>query len=79
MVKEGFVGLVPIVYLLLFVPWLIVEAALPLTGELTQYHDVAVGDPLIAQLITCDVSPITADPEFGEAVRVRYSGKHIKS
>jgi hypothetical protein len=47
-----FVGLVPIVYLLLFVPWLIVEAALPLTGDLTQYHDVAVGDPLIAQLIT---------------------------
>jgi hypothetical protein len=52
MVKEGFVGLVPIVYFLLFVPCLIVEAALSLTGDLTQYHDVAVGDPLIAQLIT---------------------------
>jgi hypothetical protein len=79
MVNDGFVGLVPIVYLLLFVPWLIVEAALPLTGDLTQCHDVAVGDPLIAQLITYDAFPITADPEFGEAERVRYSGKHKKS
>ena len=66
-------------YLLLFVPWLIVETTLPLTGDLTQYHDVAVGDPLIAQLITYDTSPITADPELGEAVRVRYSGKHKQS